>query len=237
MTPDMQNKMKIASKEPDSPDNPDNPDNQNVYHHLNIDRLMTLDVEMMKAWGRSGWSADFSCLEEKIEQALRTCMTVLKMQKKIQNESIYELSLVLVDDAHISTLNAVWRNKDKPTNVLSFSAIEDVFSAIEDADKAELGQSVNSPSINLSPTDRPAMLGDIVMAHETIEREAEAQGKTPLNHFLHLFVHGFLHLCGYDHAVPDAAKEMATLEIKILANMNIASPYEGAQVVGKKCHE
>lgn len=107
-----------------------------------------------------------------------------------------EISIVLTNDAAIRTLNRDYRGKDKATNVLSF------------------------------PQEEPAMLGDIIIALETITREAEDQDKSFHDHFTHMLVHGCLHLLGYDHMNDDEAREMESLEIEILQRMNIKNPYE-----------
>ncbi|WP_333825170.1 rRNA maturation RNase YbeY [Pinisolibacter sp.] len=112
-----------------------------------------------------------------------------------------ELSLVLTDDARIRVLNRDWRDKDEPTNVLSFPAA--------DADDEDPGP----------------LLGDVVVAHETTAREAEEEGKTFEDHFTHLLVHGLLHLFGFDHESDEEAEEMEALETEILAGLGIADPY------------
>jgi probable rRNA maturation factor len=114
-----------------------------------------------------------------------------------------ELSLVFTDDAHIKELNAGWRGKDKPTNVLSFPAFK--------PDKT---------SRALSP-----MLGDVILALETVQREAALEDKPFEHHLSHLLVHGLLHLLGYDHETEDEADEMEALERRILAGLAIPDPY------------
>ncbi len=113
-----------------------------------------------------------------------------------------EISLVFSDDAHIRTLNAGWRGKDKPTNVLSFPAFPDW-----------RGGSL------------PPMLGDVILAAETIAAEAVAQGKPLADHISHLIVHGILHLIGYDHEADADAEEMEAIERRVLAGMNVPDPY------------
>ena len=113
-----------------------------------------------------------------------------------------ELSVLFTDDAHVRVLNAGWRGKDQPTNVLSFPAFphgpRGVF---------------------------PPLLGDIVLAAETVAREAQAEGKPLADHIAHLIVHGILHLIGYDHGSDAEAEEMERLERLILAGLGIPDPY------------
>ncbi|HVG52471.1 MAG TPA: rRNA maturation RNase YbeY [Xanthobacteraceae bacterium] len=116
------------------------------------------------------------------------------------DEAQGELSVLLTDDDAIRVLNAQWRHKDEPTNVLSFPA-------------AHAG--------NIGP--RP--LGDIVIAYETTAREAAAEHKQLDHHLAHLTVHGFLHLLGYDHESEADAETMERLEREILARLDIADPY------------
>ncbi|MBK5564973.1 rRNA maturation RNase YbeY [Ensifer sp. SSB1] len=113
-----------------------------------------------------------------------------------------ELSLVFTDDASIRTINAEWRNQDKPTNVLSF------------------------PAFPVTPGAMPGpMLGDIIVARETLEREAVELEKSFDAHLTHLLVHGFLHLFGYDHMADDEAERMESLETRILARLGLSDPY------------
>jgi probable rRNA maturation factor len=110
-----------------------------------------------------------------------------------------ELAIVLTDDSAIRQLNRLWLGIDATTNVLSF------------------------PSKRTA--DEPAHLGDIVLAYETIAREATAGGKPFAHHLAHLAVHGFLHLIGYDHDKDANAETMEQTERKILRHLNIPDPY------------
>jgi probable rRNA maturation factor len=109
-----------------------------------------------------------------------------------------EVSVVLTDDASIRTLNRDWRKLDKPTNVLSFPAAKQAGTAL---------------------------LGDIVVAYETLARECEDEGREMLHHLAHLSVHGFLHLLGYDHQTDSQAEAMEGLESRIMRAMNMPDPY------------
>jgi probable rRNA maturation factor len=112
-----------------------------------------------------------------------------------------EVSLLLADDARVRVLNRDFRGKDKPTNVLSFPA----------------------PDGPAPPGPQP--LGDIVLAYETVVREANDEGKTLADHATHLVVHGTLHLLGHDHEEERAAERMEALERQALAHLGIADPY------------
>ena len=120
-----------------------------------------------------------------------------------------ELSITLSNDAHIQTLNNDYRNKNKPTNVLSFPQID----------------WQNEPAA----ADEPfIMLGDVIIALETIERESAEQDKRLQDHFIHMLIHSVLHLCGYDHENETDAETMENLEIHILNEMGIKNPYQTA---------
>ncbi len=114
-----------------------------------------------------------------------------------------ELSLALMDDETMRTLNRDYRDTDAPTNVLSFAG----------------------DTIRGGENGSPAMLGDVVIAFETALAEAKAQEKPLSDHLSHLVVHGVLHLFGHDHMDNAAADEMEGLERDILARLGIADPY------------
>jgi probable rRNA maturation factor len=114
-----------------------------------------------------------------------------------------ETALLFTDDASIAAINAEWRGKPTPTNVLSFPAPEDM----------------------PVPDGEPKPLGDIVLAFGTVAREAEEQGKTLRDHAVHLIVHGVLHLAGHDHEDDAQAAEMERLEVEILKGLGISNPY------------
>jgi probable rRNA maturation factor len=116
-----------------------------------------------------------------------------------------ELAIMLTDDSGIQTLNSNWRGVDKPTNVLSFPALQ--------------------PTGAGAPDDAPRMLGDIAIAYETTRKEADDEQKPFDHHLSHLAVHGFLHLIGYDHEKDDDAEAMESLEQEILAQLGIPDPY------------
>jgi probable rRNA maturation factor len=116
------------------------------------------------------------------------------------NASGVEIGVVLTDDAKMRTLNRTWRGKDSATNVLSFPA--------------PAGGSAE-----------PRLLGDVVLAYETIAREAAEQRISARDHLAHLTVHGMLHLLGHDHENDRDAEIMERLEREILARLGVPDPY------------
>jgi probable rRNA maturation factor len=116
-----------------------------------------------------------------------------------------EVGVLFADDAFVRDLNARWRGQDKATNVLSFPAA--------------------APAMPVSPIPGPRALGDIVLAYETVDREAREAGKKFDHHAAHLLVHGFLHLLGYDHETDADATIMEAREVHILETLDIPDPY------------
>ena len=114
----------------------------------------------------------------------------------------HEIAVLACDDTRIASLNAEFREKPTPTNVLSW------------------------PSVDLMPGDQPEEeLGDIAIAFETCAREATEQNKVFSDHVTHLLVHATLHLLGYDHINAADAEQMEKIEIEILGKLGIADPY------------
>jgi probable rRNA maturation factor len=144
-------------------------------------------------------AGDWDRLEDVEALARKAAQAALAVTYEADGE--FEASVMLADDAQIRELNRTWRNKDKPTNVLSFPAPEQPGS------------------------DGPRHLGDIALAYETLVRESEEESKELAHHFAHLIVHGVLHLLGYDHEVEAEADIMEGLEVKALATLGIADPY------------
>ena len=128
----------------------------------------------------------------------------------------YEIAILACDDARIATLNADFRGKPSPTNVLSWP--EDELSADSD------GDTPHAPGPGAA--DDPHPLGDIAIAYDTCAREAHEQGKPFVDHVTHLVVHGVLHLLGYDHIRDKDATLMEAHERAILGKLGLSDPYE-----------
>ncbi|WP_374642681.1 rRNA maturation RNase YbeY [Tabrizicola sp.] len=127
----------------------------------------------------------------------------------------FAIGLMGCDDARIAVLNADFRGKPQPTNVLSWPS--------EERGAEFLGEAPEPPEPG--PADDPESLGDIAIAWETCAAEAEAQGKPMGEHVTHLIVHGVLHLLGYDHVEDEDAALMEGLEVRILASLGVSDPY------------
>src|ERR1700688_1164356 len=131
-----------------------------------------------------------------------------------------ELAIVLTDDSAIRALNRDWRGKDQPTNVLSFPA-----HAPSPSLPRKRGRVRVAPASRRAGQGRVRLLGDIVIAYETMAREAIAAHRPFRHHLAHLAVHGFLHLVGHDHAADAEADAMEALEIAVLARLDVPNPY------------
>ncbi len=155
-------------------------------------------VEVILAVEAGGWPAEAE-LETLVSRALQAALAETGAAPAGPEA---ELGVTFTDDASIGALNRDWRGKDRPTNVLSF------------------------PVVQIVPGDAlPAALGDIVIAHETVRREAEAEGKPFEHHLIHLVIHGFLHLAGHEHQDDEEAEAMEALERRVLARLAIPDPY------------
>jgi probable rRNA maturation factor len=119
-----------------------------------------------------------------------------------------EISVTLTGDEQVRELNAQWRGKDKPTNVLSFPM----------ADELDLTRA--------NVAERELLLGDIILARGVCAAEAAEKGVSFEDHAMHLLVHGTLHLLGYDHHDEAEAADMEAREVRALERLGIANPYE-----------
>ena len=166
---------------------------------------MELDVDVEQPWPAGEWEA----------LAARATAAAEQVAPELANPRL-SASLLFTSDAEIHALNREWRQRDKPTNVLSFPMLE------------------RDDLLALAVEGPPELLGDVALAHETCAREAVEKGVPLEHHAAHLIVHGLLHLAGHDHEIsPADAEAMEALETKALAICGIADPYGDRVSLGK----
>ena len=155
------------------------------------------------------WSTDLTALANQLLQ--------LSLNHELLNQNIellptnnhVDMSFLFTTDLEVQQLNKDFRDKDQPTNVLSFPDTELTLENLQSALRFK----------------EPLSLGDIALAEGTILKEAIDQGKTAIDHLTHLILHGILHLLGYDHVVDSDAEQMEQHEINLLAELGIQNPY------------
>lgn len=164
-----------------------------------VEPAIEIDIRIEAA----GWSASAISPEGLAKEAVRATLADMKI-----GATTAELSILLTDDTAIAALNRQWRDRAGPTNVLSFPG-----DALADGD---------------TPDGAPVLLGDIVIAFETVLAEARAADIAVSDHFRHLVIHGILHLLGYDHETDEDAAIMERREIEILGTLGVPDPYAAA---------
>jgi probable rRNA maturation factor len=160
----------------------------------------TTAFEIIVSVEAGGWAADS-------EGPVGVAAAAALESALVTTAAAIELGITLSDDATVRELNREHRGQDKPTNVLSFPLCD-----------ADGGFEPEAPGA-------PLLLGDVILAYETVAAEAAAQGKRLADHTAHLVVHGVLHLLGHDHATDADADAMEQRETAILAGLGIADPY------------
>jgi probable rRNA maturation factor len=164
--------------------------------------MIQIELSREEPWPDGDWQAI-------AERAARAAIERTPQGPLITTPALVEISVRLTDDAEVQALNHQYRQKDKPTNVLSFPMVQpDLIDTVsQNSDDGEL------------------LLGDIVMAHGVCEAEAREKGVSVAEHATHLLVHGTLHLLGYDHMGDEEAEAMEDIERQALATLGISDPY------------
>jgi probable rRNA maturation factor len=166
--------------------------------------VIDVELDIGVVWG----SSDFG--QSEVEKAVDAAVRFAAIPELADPVVPINVSIKLSDNAEVHALNQEWRDKDKPTNVLSFPMLDD-----EELD-ALLTGTYDAPEI---------MLGDIILAYETCAAEAAEKAISIAHHATHLVIHGMLHLLGHDHVENDEAELMEALEVKALASMGLHNPY------------
>jgi probable rRNA maturation factor len=166
--------------------------------------MIDVELDMGVVWGKS----DFG--QSEVEKAVDTAVRFAAIPELADPVVPVSVSIKLSDNAEVHALNQEWRDKDKPTNVLSFPMLDD-----EELD-ALIAGTYDAPEI---------MLGDIILAYEICVAEAQKKDIPVAHHATHLVIHGMLHLLGHDHIEDDEAELMEALEVKALASMGLHNPY------------
>lgn len=164
--------------------------------------MITIDLDDEAPWPATvGWQGV-------ADRAVREAFLVSSYSDLATTPCKLSLSITLSTNSEVQTLNAQWRGKDTPTNVLSFPMLE------------------SSELVALANTDDgEVLLGDMILAFETCQAEAAYRAIPLADHVTHLIVHGTLHLLGYDHIDDAQAEHMEALEVKALASLGLANPY------------
>ena len=158
---------------------------------------MELEIDIEEPWPEGEWD----------ELAEGAVSALAQVAPELANPRL-SASLLLTSDVEVHALNCEWRQRDRPTNVLSFPML------------------TREGLLALPAEGPPELLGDVALAFETCAREAADKGIALDHHAAHLIVHGLLHLAGHDHELGEAeAEAMEALETKALALMGIADPY------------
>jgi probable rRNA maturation factor len=166
--------------------------------------MLEIDIDADEEWDSSGsW-------DDLVRRAAEAAIAESAFPQLATGDRPVELSVRLTGDNQVRELNAEWRGKDRPTNVLSFPLAET--RDLQDANVA-------GPEL---------LLGDIVLAHGVCKAEAAEKRLTVEQHATHLIVHGTLHLLGYDHLADDQAADMEAREVRALDRLGIGNPYEEA---------
>ena len=161
-----------------------------------------LKLEIDIVWEDDGWPDRAMCENIAFDAARLAYSGAISEAAIKARGNAAEVSLVFAADDYVKELNLNWRGMDKSTNVLSFPALDD-----------------------LALSGAPRLLGDVVLARQTVVAEAAEQGKPVVHHVGHLVCHGMLHLLGYDHLTDTDAKDMESLETALLAQLKIPDPY------------
>jgi probable rRNA maturation factor len=174
--------------------------------------MLNLDIEIKsKKWLQENF-LDLTLTENFFQKTAEFLISHTALKQYLKADYHLEISILLMSDAQIKKINHQFRKKNYPTNVLSFSSLDE--------------KEINKIGIETIIKNKKFLfLGDIIFSYQTIKKEAFEQNKIFQNHLTHLFLHALLHLIGYDHEDEKMAEIMELKEITILKKLKIANPY------------
>lgn len=188
--------------------------------------MIDVDVDLGLDWRNSGFG------QKEVEKAVDAAVKFAGLPGLADYPAPVEVSVKLTDNDEVHALNREWREKDKPTNVLSFPMLEDdeldqLRHPREGGDLRPSSTAFATQDSRLRGNDEQMelLLGDIILAYGVCEAEAAEKGIAIAHHATHLVIHGMLHLLGHDHIEDEEAEAMEALEVKALASMGLHNPY------------
>ena len=159
----------------------------------------------------NNWQSQIADLNTCIITAAKSALPYADIPDLFKQRAV-DINIILTNNETVQDLNSNYRDKDKPTNILTFPQIDC-------CDEDDLQQNAAMPA------EMPLVFGDLYLAYDVLIAECQDQNKTFNMHLSHLIIHGLLHLLGYDHIDKDEAEEMESVEIKLLAQLGIENPY------------
>lgn len=196
--------------------------------------MIDVELDIGLDWGNSGFG------QSEVEKAVDAAVKFAGLPGLADHPSPIEVNIKLSDNDEVQALNREWRDKDKPTNVLSFPMLDELqlealasplsFRGGAGGGAADgSGAQPHPPAASRLPPspegEGPLLIGDIILAYGVCEAEAAEKGVPLAHHATHLVIHGMLHLLGHDHIEDEEAEAMEALEVKALASMGLHNPY------------
>lgn len=196
--------------------------------------MIDVELDIGLEWGSSGFG------QSEVEKAVDAAVKFAGLPGLADHPSPIEVNIKLSDNDEVQALNREWRDKDKPTNVLSFPMLDEVelealasplpFRGGAGGGAADgSGARPHPPAASRLPPSSEGegllLIGDVILAYGVCEAEAAEKGVPLAHHATHLVIHGMLHLLGHDHIDDEEAEAMEALEVKALASMGLHNPY------------
>lgn len=191
--------------------------------------MIDVELDIGLEWGNSGFG------QSEVEKAVDAAVKFAGLPGLADHPSPIEVNIKLSDNDEVQALNREWRDKDKPTNVLSFPMLDDLELHSFRHPGEGGGPTSDLPALATVPgmvsrlrgndEEMELLIGDIILAYGVCEAEAAEKGVPLAHHATHLVIHGMLHLLGHDHIEDEDAEAMEALEVKALASMGLHNPY------------